>query len=880
MQRGYNAARAVALLAIRPDERRDAWAAFFTLFGLIGSHTVLETARDALFLAKVPASKLPWVFLAVAALSFVIARAQALVAARISGRPALAVFALAAGGVTFGFFTVVERLGDSGLYALYIWSGLLTTLLLVHFWTLVGNLFSVTQAKRLYGFIGAGSVLGAIFGSGTAGALARVIPAHDLLLVSAVGFGATSGLPFLFRDAGHAASSKERTTTSISGNLQYIRESLYAQRVVAVLLVSTITLTLADFVFKSMVAKLVAKEDLGHFLGSVYFTLNVASLACQLLVVSRLLKRTSLGAALAVLPILLAAGGAAVAATGGLVAVLALKSADGSLRYSLHRTATELLFLPFSEEARARVKGFMDVIGQRGGQIVASIALLAFAALPGASVRILAVGLVAIAVFWAVAALALREPYVEIFRARLKTGRIAHLEEFPDLDLASLETLISALDSRFDNEVLAALQVLEREQKVHLIPALILYHPSDVVVERALAIFTRARRTNVVHVIDRVLEHPSPRVRAATIAARSVLAPDAQKLLMRMSFEESAEVRATITVNLIASGDIYGSDAKERIDALIKRGTPQTKVALAEALAERSVKGYDDVLITLSRANEREVRCAAVDAMGRLLREAFLPALIERLGEERTRPNAEKAITNYGDIALPALIQALETTDAVTTLRWRLPHAMALLSPQPAATALLSWLPNEPEGSVRFQIIRALERLVRRTPELPLDAKVLEKSIDQTLQRAYASMDSRLVLTRGVEVEPKRKTVGHDLLRTALEDKEKNAKDRLFRLLGLLHPTEDFFQIHRQLGGTKDQRATSLELIDGILRNPLRSAVRGLVDEISEEEWTLLARYYQFPRNKDYAALLEHLKEHDSEVVREVARYHVEELAR
>lgn len=869
----------MALLAIRPDERRDAWAAFFTLFGLIGSHTVLETARDALFLAKVPASQLPWVFLAVAGLSFVIARAQAIVSARISARPALAVFSLAAGGVTFAFFTVVERLGRSGLYALYVWSGLLTTLLLVHFWTLVGNLFSVTQAKRLYGFIGAGSVLGAIFGSGAASALTRWVPAQDLLLVSAIGFGATSALPFLFRDAGHAGTAKGRARTSFASNLGYIRESLYARRVVAMLLVSTITLTLADYLFKSMVARLVPAASLGRFLGTVYFALNVASLACQLFLVSRLLKRTSLGAALAILPVLLAFGGAAIAATGGIAAVLALKSADGSLRYSLHRTATELLFLPFSDEARPRVKGFMDVIGQRGGQIVASLALLAFAAMPGATLRMLAIGLVAIAAFWAVASLALREPYVELFRARLKIGRVIHLEEFPDLDLASLETLIAALDSRFDNEVLAALHVLEREEKVHLIPALILYHPSEVVVERALAIFTRARRTNVVHVIDRVLEHPSPRVRAATIAARSVLAPDAQQLLMRMSFEESAEVRATITVNLIASGEIYGSDATERIDALMKRGTPRTKIALAEAIAQRGVTGYDDVLVTLATAVEPTVRCAAVDAMGRLGRETFIPALIERLGEETTRPSAEKAIATFGDRALPGLVAALERPDAASTLRWRLPHAMALLSPHPAAAALLAWLPNERDGAVRFQIIRSLERLVRRTPDLPLDAKVLQQTIDQTVQRAFASLDSRLVLTRGAEGEPGRKTTGHDLLRTTLEHKEKNAVSRLFRLLGLAFPTEDFAQIHRQLRGTKDQRATSLELIDGILANPLRSAVRGLVDEISEDEWTLVARHYQFTRKKDYDDLLDSLKDNESEVVREVARFHLQELA-
>ena len=39
---------------MRAGERRDAWAAFLTLFALIASHALLETARDALFLAQDP----------------------------------------------------------------------------------------------------------------------------------------------------------------------------------------------------------------------------------------------------------------------------------------------------------------------------------------------------------------------------------------------------------------------------------------------------------------------------------------------------------------------------------------------------------------------------------------------------------------------------------------------------------------------------------------------------------------------------------------------------------------------------------------------------------------------------------------------------------
>jgi hypothetical protein len=40
------------LLAIRPNERRDTRAALVMLFVLVGSIAILETARDALLLAR------------------------------------------------------------------------------------------------------------------------------------------------------------------------------------------------------------------------------------------------------------------------------------------------------------------------------------------------------------------------------------------------------------------------------------------------------------------------------------------------------------------------------------------------------------------------------------------------------------------------------------------------------------------------------------------------------------------------------------------------------------------------------------------------------------------------------------------------------------
>ena len=58
--------------------------------------------------------------------------------------------------------------------------------------------------------------------------------------------------------------------------------------------------------------------------------------------------------ALWILPALLFVGAAGTALGGGLAAALLLKSADGSLRNSLHRTGSELLYVPLPD-ACARV---------------------------------------------------------------------------------------------------------------------------------------------------------------------------------------------------------------------------------------------------------------------------------------------------------------------------------------------------------------------------------------------------------------------------------------------------------------------------------------------------------------------------------------------
>jgi AAA family ATP:ADP antiporter len=609
----------------------------------------------------------------------------------------------------------------------------------------------------------------------------------------------------------------------------------------------------------------------------VYFGANVLSLVSQVALVGWLLRRASLGAALAVLPVLFAFGGVFVAATGSLVAVLTLKATDGALRYSLHRTAAELLLVPFGDETRRRVKAFFDVVGQRGGQVLASGAILAFTA-AGARPSTIALCLAALAVVWASSALSLRKPYVDLFRTRLEAGRLSHVSEFPELDVASLETLLGALESDNDREVIAALDVLERENKAHLVPTFIVYHPSERVVIRAIQILTRSGRKNLVRTIDRLVDHPSAAVRAATVTARSALAPDPPLLYARLPIEESPEVRAVIVVNLIASGEFSPRERAERLETIIERGSTATKVALADAIGLRRARGFDDILGALARAEASDVRRAAIAAVERLQSSSLLSLAVTALVDDSTRREAERVLATKGAEAFDALITRLEDTSTDPALRWRIPPAMAVSSPDRALPALLERLPREEDGKVRFQVIRTLERLVRQHPTLPVDRSALDRAIDGTVALSFFYLDARLVLVRGAENAARRKTPGHELLRDLLRDKEANTTGRLFRLLGLLHPADDFGEIYRGLRAGKELRATSMELIESILRDPLRNAVMGLVDDGDDSARLARAGRYHRELTADYEELLRLLATGDSDAVREVASFHAAEL--
>ncbi len=867
-----------SLVDVRAEERRAAGAAFLSLFGIIAGHTILETGRDALFLARLPPSQLPWVYLAMAVLAVLVSEVPT-PKLRKRWLGGLSAALVGAAAVTFAFWAFGSWRSPWALRALYVWTGLVGNLVVLKLWLILGDIYTITQAKRIYKVVGAGSVLGAVAGATLARFISLRLGADHLLLAAAAVMLATGlGPALLLRSP--RRSRRARPAGRMPRSFAQIREELqkqpYVTRLAGLVLASTVALTLADYVFKSAVARSIPPQNLGSFFAGFYMILNLLALVTQVFLMGFLLRALRLHGAMSVLPVLLGLGAGAVAFGGGLLAALLLKGADGALRQSVHRTCNELLFVPIPDGLRARVKPVIDVLGQRGGQALASVFILSELTLNRGDTRLAAAAGV-LCVVWIVVALELRPHYVELFRATLREGSLLSSAELPELDLGSLEVLFATLNSRDDAEVVAALDLLAEEGRVRLIPALILYHPSPTVALKALDLLAGSGRADFLPIADRLLSHADPRLRAAALRARSTVASD-ETLLREAMKDESPLVRATALVGLVAGGWV-ADEAQHALDEVLARKDPAAWRELALAIAARPVPVFEPTLLELAGSPDSDVQAAVAEAMGRLQRPAFLPALLPMLSSHQARTAARSAFPSHGAEALRFLDEALADAELPLEIRRHVPRTISRFPGPDAIPILERHLARESNGLVRFQVLRGLGRAAANHPEVALDQRIIEEVLRRTLEACFRLTHWQRVLREGAEQDPRRRTDGHTLLATLLRDKQTHALERAFRILGLRLRGEDVQGIYRGLRSSKPKiRAGSRELLENLTQPPERGALLALVDDAPGANPLDGAGAYYQPRPLLYEELLGMLLSASGETVSSVAAYHVGEL--
>ena len=589
-----------------------------------------------------------------------------------------------------------------------------------------------------------------------------------------------------------------------------------------------------------------------------------------------LFRTIGLNRALWLLPSLLFLGASGLALGGGLAAALLLKGTDGALRNSLHRTGTELLFVPLAPGVRSRAKPLVDIVGQRGGQALASVLILSESVLRRGDV-VLAAAAAATALVWIALVSELKGLYLDVFRVALREGTLRPALDLPPVDLASLEMLIGALNSADDHEVLAAIDLLAAEGRSRLVPVLILYHPSQAVVLRALHAL-RARGPDRLRPGGRpagaARRRRDPRGGAARAHAR------ARRRRCCCGPRPRTRARWCGRRRPWAGWRAAGTRraALRTLDELAREGDEQTWTALARAIAAQPLPVFEELLLWLADRGAPGTLVQVARAMGALRSPRFLPVLLELLGQREVRGEARQALVAYGSEGLAFVDAALGDSSLPLELRRHLPRTIALFEPQPAAAVLQRRLIEERVGAVRYRMLRGLNRLVS-SAGVELDPELLARATRATAEAVFRALHWRGVLEDGAAQQPARATPGHGLLVQLLRDKEGQAIERLLRLLALQYRGEDFRDIHRGLRSRDPRaRASGRELLENLLRPPLRGPILAIVGEEKDAVRLAGAGELYAARPLGYEAVLERVLDEGGEALRCIAVYHIGEL--
>lgn len=820
--------------------------AFATLFLMMAAHASLESARDALLLQALTPSALLWTYVVIAVVAIGMAKLP-----RWRRLVSLSGVLVAGGTIALGFWLALPALGPPGTVAFYVFTAIYATIIVPRFWLLLANRFTVSDAKQYYAWIGLGGIAGAAVGSGTSAFLLSHVPVRDLLVAGGALYAAAAVVA-LRLGAGPAPTRAAKSTAA-----QETGSQAYLKLIVSASLLASATLTVVDYLFKSVAAATLPPAELAQYFAWTYTAMNVLAFVAQVLVAPTLLRLLGTHSAAVLLPVSLLVASGGFALTGWPALSLAAKSADGALR-SLHRVTSELFYFPLSDDVRRRWKPQGDAFAQRGGQALASLLLLALIGLGGGP-RLVACAAVVLAVGWLVRARRMRAPYAALFRESLRRGGPAG--EIEPLASETLQAVLEAFSSTDERMVTAAIDFLGHHGQARLVPAVLVHHPSPRVALRALEVLASARGPQVIDLTRPLLQHPDATMRAAALRLRMQQSRDVAEALAALD-DPSDEVRTTAMVVLVSTAT-HRPDATARIEAIVAGDAEAPRLALARAIRDDPRPELRPHLLTMLDATALAVRREALRALVRVPDRAVLVRLLPLLAERRILTDVRAAILacSFGD---SSTVEGWLLDESLPRpVRRHVPRTLSAFATSGAAAILTARLEHERDGAVLYKILRGLGRMRADDPDLPVDAEALRRYARTALASATRMLAYRVALAEAPRTDPVER-----FLVALLREKEDHALERVFRALGVIHPEMALEEVWRGIHATDSaSRAAALEIVETV-QPELRLRMTAILDGQRPDRERLR---WVGGRPLTRAAALEAMRADESSALRELA---------
>ncbi len=828
----------------RGESKRVALMAGYS-FVIIASYDILKPMTRSLFVSHLGAEQLPLLYMLVALVVGVFVLFYIKFSSNVSLDRLIfwTTTFLASNLLLFRWLLNFNVESPLLYYVLFIWASIYGVLTTTQFWLLANHLFNAREAKRLFPLLTASAIFGGIMGGYFTRLLATGIGTSNLAFVC-MGFLAISILlmkiAWKYRDPSLEGLQKPTEVTQsqkkVGEVLSVIRKSRHLALIMAVVGITFMVVQITEFQFIAYAGeKNPNTDDLTGFLGFWLSNLSIFALLFQIGFANTIIRRFGVGLTILFLPIALLLSSVWVFLSYGFISILALKFGDRGFRHSINRVGTELLYLPIPQDVKRDTKSFIDMFGDRFARGLAGLILLISFSWLGLSVAQISLVSIGLIVVWVVIALATYREYVNSFRQAIAKRQID-----PDLlagginDEATINSLIISLGSRNERQIIYALDLLESVEDVDLIPPIkpLLQHASPDVKFHALQLIRRRAETSLLVEAEPLLHDEDENVQreAVRFYAEFTKGPVTQTLEKWLK-DENPGLRGATLYCLAESPDLAKKLLNPELFQSFLKSGKESRRHVAAALGVMKDETYFEYLLQLLNDPEDSVKIQAIKSAGTTRAKKFVPILIQNLEHRDYRKDSGQALGAYGVSIIETLANTLTNESVSTQIRARIPRVLSLIGGQEAVNVLLESL-HQKDETLRYQIIKALNKLRSRSPELKFDRRVDKALLDEL--NTYFRVLATLHITEQDIGENDKK---FNLLERVLQERLDDHIGRIFRLLGLQYPPRDIYNAYAATTSeNRSIRANAVEFLDNILSNDLKQVLLPIVEELPTEQ--------------------------------------------
>ena len=377
---------------IKPREVKAVLIAFVYFFFLMASYFILRPLRDTMGTVY-GVAHLQELYTRTFVLSFVVAPLYAGLASRIRLSSFLPwVYGFIA-LTMLGFFFLFRLDADNRWIAaaFYVWLSTYNLLTISVFWSMMADIFSSTQARRLFGFVAAGGTLGTIAAPAFVTFFVQAVGTNTLLLISAAGFAITALMVRLLENEKRklAAGDEEAQQTSLDHSLggspfdgfMLIARSRYLLMIALFLLLMTWVSTVVYFQLQAAItASFADRAARTQAFATIDLATNAIAVLIQLFGTGRFIKRFGVTTGLMLNPVIMVLAFLAVAFSPVLLMLASIQVTRRFAEYAIAKPSRDMLYTVVDQQAKYQAKNVIETVVYRFGDVTS--AWLSAAVLP------------------------------------------------------------------------------------------------------------------------------------------------------------------------------------------------------------------------------------------------------------------------------------------------------------------------------------------------------------------------------------------------------------------------------------------------------------------------------------------------------------------